>query len=119
GSLALLLAALGTYGVIAFSVSQRTREIGIRVALGASAPQVVRMVVAHGLTIAAVGGVAGIMVAVATTRVLHSLLYEVNATDPATFGVIIGVLAICVTAASWIPARRASRIQPTEALRQE
>lgn len=119
GGLALLLAALGTYGVIAFSVSQRTREIGIRVALGASAQQVVRMVVAHGLGIAAVGGVAGIIVAVATTRVLQSLLFAVNPTDPATFGAIVAVLVICVTAASWIPARRAARIQPTEALRQE
>ena len=119
GTLALLLAALGTYGVIAFSVSQRTREIGIRVALGASAQQVVRLVVAHGLAIAGVGAVAGIIVAAATTRVLQSLLYDVNPTDPATFAAILAVLVLCVVAASWIPARRAARIQPTEALRQE
>lgn len=119
GAVALLLAALGTYGVIAFSVSQRTREIGIRVALGASAQQVIRMVVAHGLGIAAVGGVVGVVVAIATTRVLQSLLFDVNPTDPTTFTAIIAVLVASVTAASWIPARRASRIQPTEALRQD
>lgn len=119
GSVALLLAALGTYGVIAYSVSQRTREIGIRVALGATAQQVARMIVAHGLGIAAVGGVAGIVVAVATTRVLQSLLFDVNPTDPTTFAAIVVVLVVCVAAASWIPARRAARIQPTEALRQD
>lgn len=119
GAVALLLAALGTYGVIAFSVSQRTREIGIRVALGASAQQVVRMVVGHGLGIAAVGGVVGIVVAIATTRVLQSLLFDVNPTDPTTFTAILAVLLVFVTAASWIPARRAAKIQPTEALRQD
>lgn len=119
GALALLLAALGTYGVIAFSVSQRTREIGIRVALGASASQVVRMIVSHGLGIAAIGGAVGIVAAFATTRVLQSLLFDVKPTDPSTFGAIVIVLVLSVTAASWIPARRAAKIQPTEALRQE
>ncbi|MEO7996139.1 MAG: FtsX-like permease family protein, partial [Gemmatimonadaceae bacterium] len=119
GSVALLLAALGTYGVIAYSVSQRTREIGIRVALGATAQQVARMIVAHGLGIAAVGGVVGIVVAIATTRVLQSLLFDVTATDPTTFAAIVVVLVGCAAAASWIPARRAARIQPTEALRQD
>lgn len=118
GVVALLLATLGTYGVIAFAVSQRTREIGIRVALGATREQVVRMVVRHGLTIASVGGLAGLLIAFGTTRVLQSMLYEVKPADPATFVAIVAVLLVAVIAASWIPARRAARIQPTEALRQ-
>jgi len=116
---ALLLAALGTYGVIAFSVAQRTREIGIRVALGATRQQVVRMVVQHGLVIAAVGGAIGLAVALGSTGVLKSVLYEVKPADPVTFAAIVLVLLAAVIAASWIPARRATRIQPTQALRQE
>ncbi|MGV3709603.1 MAG: ABC transporter permease [Gemmatimonas sp.] len=116
---ALLLAALGTYGVIAFNVTQRTREFGIRVALGASTQQVTRMVVGQGLAIASVGAVVGIAVALATSHVLQSMLYEVKPTDPATFASIVVILLLSVAAASWIPARRAARIQPTEALRQD
>ncbi|MEP6834710.1 MAG: ABC transporter permease, partial [Gemmatimonas sp.] len=119
GGVALLLAALGTYGVIAFSVSERTREIGIRVALGASTGQVVRMIVKHALSIAVVGAAVGLVIAAGTTQVLQSVLYDVRASDPATFGSIILVLILAVITASWIPARRAARIQPTEALRQE
>jgi putative ABC transport system permease protein len=116
---ALLLAALGTYGVIAFSVTQRTREIGIRVALGASTQQVTRMVVGQGLAIASVGAAVGLVVALATSRVMQNMLYEIKPTDPGTFASIVVLLLLSVAAASWIPARRASRIQPTEALRQE
>ena len=119
GAVALLLAALGTYGVIAFSVSERTREIGIRMALGATSGQVVRMIVQHALSIALVGAVVGLAIAAGTTRVLQSVLYEVRASDPGTFTAIVLVLMFAVTTASWIPARRAARIQPTEALRQE
>lgn len=119
GIVALLLATLGTYGVIAFSVAQRTREIGIRVALGATTNQVVSMIVRHGLVIAGVGATAGLTIAFASTRVLQSILYEVHPTDGTTFVAIVGILVVAVVAASWIPARRAAGIEPTQALRQE
>jgi putative ABC transport system permease protein len=115
--MALVLAAIGTYGVMAYGVAQRTREIGIRVALGAQTVDVVRMVVSQGMMMALAGGVVGIGVALATTRVLATLLYEVKASDPLTFAGIVAVLVAAVVAASWIPARRAARVQPIEALR--
>jgi putative ABC transport system permease protein len=114
---ALALATMGTYGVIAYAVAQRTREIGVRVALGASTRDVVRLVVGQGLALAVVGGVIGLAAALAATRVLRSLLYDVAPSDPATFAAIAGVLVLAVTAASWIPARRAARVHPAEALR--
>ncbi|MES2523004.1 MAG: ABC transporter permease [Gemmatimonadota bacterium] len=119
GAVALTLAAIGVYGVISFSVSQRTREIGIRMALGAHAPGVVRMVVQQGMAVASVGAVCGLVVALAATGVLRSFLYGVSPTDPVTFAAIITLLLTAVMFASWIPARRAAGIQPTEALREE
>jgi putative ABC transport system permease protein len=116
--LALLLATVGVYGVISFSVSQRTREIGIRTALGASRRDVVRLVVGQGAVIAALGGAAGVAAALAATRVLRSMLYDVVPSDPTTFAAIVAILGIAVVAASWLPARRAASIQPTEALRE-
>src|SRR6476646_7511795 len=107
GLLALALATMGTYGVISFGVAQRTREIGIRVALGASRHELVRMIVRHGLLLACVGGLVGLVAALAATRVLRSLLYDVVPTDPFTFMAIVAVLVVAVLAASWIPARRA------------
>jgi putative ABC transport system permease protein len=118
-AVALALATMGAYGVIAFSVSQRTRELGIRMALGAQPGDVVRMVVRGGLLVAGIGAAIGLGVAMTSTKVLQSLLYEVTPTDPITFVFIVGILMLAVTLASWIPARRAARIQPTVALREE
>jgi predicted permease len=118
GVVALVLAAVGTYGVIAYATIQRTQEIGIRMALGASVSDVTRLVVAQGVGIALAGGVLGVAGALATTRVLRSLLYGVEPTDPVTFAAILTLLAAAVLAANWIPARRAARIDPAMALRE-
>jgi len=118
GLVALGLATMGTYGVISFGVTQRTREIGIRVALGASRSDLLRMIVRQGLVLAIVGGAIGLLAALAATRVLRSLLFEVVPTDPLTFSAILAVLMLAVLAASWIPARRAATIHPSEALRE-
>jgi putative ABC transport system permease protein len=114
---ALVLAAVGLYGVIAYGVSQRTREIGVRVALGAEPRAVAGLVIGGGLRLAAVGVVLGTVAAAASTRVLRSMLYAVSPADPATFAVIALVVAAIALLASYVPARRASRIDPTEALR--
>jgi hypothetical protein len=105
-------ATLGTYGVISFGVAQRTREIGIRVALGAQRREVVRMIVRQGLALALAGGVTGLLAALAATRMLRSLLFKVVPSDPATYAAIHAVLAAAVLLASWIPARRANRHSP-------
>ena len=115
--LALLLAAIGTYGVISFGVAQRTVEIGVRVALGATRRDVVRLVVGQGFALALVGIVCGLAGAFATTRVLRSLLYGVEPTDPATLLGIVAMLVLAVLAASWIPARRAAGVPAIQALR--
>jgi putative ABC transport system permease protein len=114
---ALLLAAIGIYGVIAFSVAQRTREIGVRMALGAERRAVVTMVVRQGMTIAAAGIALGIVAALALTRVIAGLLYEVRPTDPMTFAVAIGALGLAALAACAGPAVRASLVNPIVALR--
>jgi len=114
---ALALAALGTYGVISFGVSQRTKEIGIRVALGATRQNVLRLVVGQGVGLAVTGGALGLLGALATTRVLRSLLYGVAPSDPATLVAIVVVLVVAVIVASWLPARRAAGVHPAEALR--
>jgi ABC-type antimicrobial peptide transport system permease subunit len=119
GAVALALATLGVYGVMSFSVSQRTREIGIRMALGAMAPGVVGGIVRNGLAIAAAGAAGGILIAIATSGVLESMLYGAAPAAPLTFVAITAVLLTAVAIASWIPARRAAGIQPTEALREE
>jgi predicted permease len=119
GGLGLLLAAVGLYGVLSFLVAQRTREVGVRMALGAEAGQVVRMVVRRGLRLAAVGAVVGLVLAALVTRFLQSLLFGVSAFDPAVFALMtIATLAIAGFA-SWIPARRASGVDPMVALRHE
>lgn len=118
GVVALALATLGTYGVIAFSTSQRVHEIGIRMALGASRGQVVRMVLGEGAWIGAAGAALGLAAALAATRVLRSLLYGVAPTDPVTYAAIVVVLGVAVLTANWLPARRASRIDPAAALRE-
>jgi putative ABC transport system permease protein len=116
---ALLLAAIGVYGVASYLVSQRTREIGIRVALGAGRKQVTRMIVGRSLLPIAAGLVAGIIGAVFAARLLASMLYEVRPSDPMVLGSIALLLAGAAMGASWIPARRAASVDPLVVLRQE
>jgi ABC-type antimicrobial peptide transport system permease subunit len=117
--IALTLAAVGIYGLVAYTVSRRTREIGLRMALGAARTDVLRMVVRQGMTLVAVGLAVGLALALALSRVLGSLLYEVSAWDPATFAAVAVVLLAIALVASWIPARRATRVDPLAALRYE
>jgi predicted permease len=119
GALALALATLGLYSVMTYAVSQRTREIGIRMALGASLRDVLRLIVSQGMRMALIGIALGLAGAVALTRVLSSLLLGVGATDPLTFvGVVISLAAIALLAC-WIPARRAAKVDPMVVLRHE
>jgi len=119
GAAALGLALLGIYGVISYTVAWRTREIGIRMALGAEAPSVLRMVMKWTLGLTAWGVLAGLVAALVLTRVLSSQLYGVSPTDPATFAVVVILLVAAALFASWFPARRASRVDPMIALRSE
>ena len=115
--LALVLAAVGLYGVLAFSVAQRSFEIGVRVALGARPRDVLALVTRQGMMLVAAGLVLGLAIAIAASRVIASLLYQVAPTDPATY-VTAGVLLVVVgVVACYVPARRASRVDPTTALR--
>jgi putative ABC transport system permease protein len=116
-ALALLLSAIGIYGVMSYSVSQRTSEIGIRLALGAEAGDILGMIVGHAVRLAGIGLAIGVVLALALSRTLTSLLYETAGTDRLTFAAVVGVLGAVAIAASYVPARRASRIPPVEALR--
>jgi ABC-type antimicrobial peptide transport system permease subunit len=119
GGAAGLLAALGIYGVMAYTVAQRTREIGIRMALGAGGSRVLRLVIVRALILIVIGLVLGLGGAVGLTRVLASELYEVSPTDPLTFTVVTIGLTVVALAACVIPTRRAMRVDPTVALRYE
>jgi putative ABC transport system permease protein len=117
--LALVLAVVGLYGVMSYSVAQRTREIGVRMALGALGSDVQRLVVAQGLRLCLVGLGVGLLAALALTHVLDSQLYGVSATDPLTFASLAALLLAVATLAALLPARRATRIDPMIALRSD
>jgi ABC-type antimicrobial peptide transport system permease subunit len=119
GFLALLMASVGLYGLLSFAVHRRTREIGIRMALGAQRRDVLALVVRQGLLLAAAGIVAGLGLALAVTRLVASLLYDVSASDPLTYAVFSLLLAVVAAGACLLPARRATRVDPMVALRYE
>jgi putative ABC transport system permease protein len=117
--LALLLAAVGLYGVLTITVAQRTREFGVRMALGAAAVDVRRMVLRQGAVLVLLGAAAGTLGALLLTRVLSAVLFGVTATDPATFAAVLGVLLLTGLVATWLPALRATRVDPVRAIRSE
>ena len=118
-ALAMVLAAIGIYGVLAYSVGQRTREIGLRMALGAQRGDVLRLVLRQGMTLTAVGTVLGLAGALALTRILRSLLFGISATDPNTLMSVTFLLFVVAFLACYFPARRAANVDPMEALRYE
>jgi putative ABC transport system permease protein len=118
-ALALVLAAVGIYGVISYSATQRTHEIGIRMALGARSRDVMMLVIRHGVVLALIGVAIGLAASFALTSLLESLLFEVSPTDKTTFGGVSVLLIGIAILACWIPARRASRLDPMVALRRE
>jgi putative ABC transport system permease protein len=118
-SVALVLASVGIFAVISYAVAQRTREIGIRMALGAARMDVLRLIVRDGMTPAVVGVVLGAAGAFGATRVMRSLLYGVSATDPLVFGLVATMLVLVAVAACYVPARRAARVDPNVALRND
>jgi ABC-type antimicrobial peptide transport system permease subunit len=117
--LAVMLAAIGVYGVTSYVLAQRTREVGIRMALGAPARRLVREAMSRGARVVAVGSAVGLLGAFGAARLLQTQLYGVGAADPATFALVPVVLAVIALAACWIPARRTARVSPTLALRSD
>jgi putative ABC transport system permease protein len=118
GGLALVLAAIGLYGVMSYTVSQSTRELGLRMALGADAGNLVRLIMSNGLALTVAGVVAGTAAALGLTRLMGTLLYKVSPRDPAVFGSAFLVMIIAATAACFLPAWRATRTDPVRALRE-
>jgi putative ABC transport system permease protein len=119
GALGMLLAAIGIYGVLSYSVSQRFREIGIRMALGAQSADILRLVVGQGLRLAVIGAGLGVLFGLATSRAMRSLLFGVSANDPLTFVAVVCVVTLAGGIAAYIPARRALRVDPMVTLRYE
>jgi putative ABC transport system permease protein len=119
GVIALGLAGIGLYGLIAFSVAQRAREIGIRVALGASRAGVFRMILADGLRLTLIGGIVGLATIVGLTRFLRSLLFEIQPLDSVTLTSVVGIMVIVSLLACYVPARRATAVDPGAVLREE
>jgi len=119
GLLALLLAAVGLYGVLSYAIARRTNEIGIRMALGASRVQVAGMILRETLTLVVIGTVIGVPVAIGASRLVTSRLYGLKGADPVTLIIAVLVLAIVAVAAAYLPARRASKVDPLVALRYE
>jgi putative ABC transport system permease protein len=114
-----MLAAIGIYGLLAYSVTQRRHEIGIRAALGASRGDVLRLVVGFGMRLAVIGIVLGVGGALALTRLIAGLLYGIGASDPGTFVAVATLLSLVALLACYLPARRAARVEPMMALRHE
>ena len=116
---ALILGAIGIYGVVAYTVTQRTREIGVRLAMGAEEGDVTRMVLGQGMILAGTGIGIGLLGAFGLTRLMEALLFGISSTDPMTFASVSGALALVALLATWLPARRAAQTDPAQAIRWE
>jgi putative ABC transport system permease protein len=117
--MALLMAVIGLYGVVSYAVTQRTQEMGVRMALGAQATEIQRMVISQGLRLAGAGALVGLIVSLVFSRLLRNELFHVNPFDPLTFAAMAAVLVAAALLASYLPARRATRVDPMVALRYE